>query len=74
VPAGVLIALDRQERGRGEQSAVQEVEAALGAPVVSIIGLAELIDHLAGAGGDGQVLASIREYRARFGVRDTGGS
>jgi orotate phosphoribosyltransferase len=68
VPAGVLIALDRQERGQGEQSAVQEVEAALGAPVVSIIGLAELIDHLAGADGDGQVLASIRAYRARFGV------
>jgi orotate phosphoribosyltransferase len=68
VPAGVLIALDRQERGQGERSAVQEVETSLGAPVVSIIGLAELIDHLAAGDGDERILASIREYRERFGV------
>ncbi len=68
--AGVLIALDRQERGRGELSAVQEVEAALGAPVVSIIGLAELITHLESDPEHTGYLQAVRAYRERYGVRN----
>ncbi len=67
-PAGVLIALDRQERGRGELSAVQEVEQDLGAPVVSIIGLADLVAHLEDAKGFDEHLEALRSYRERYGV------
>ena len=45
-PVGVVLALDRQERGQGELSAVQEVEQALGLPVTSILKLADLIAYL----------------------------
>src|SRR5678815_1625064 len=65
-PAAVLIALDRQERGAGELSAVQEVEAT-GLPVISVLKLADLAGHLE-ASGDSVRLAAIREYRARYGV------
>jgi orotate phosphoribosyltransferase len=67
-PAGVLIALDRQEKGRGELSAVQEVQSSLGEPVVSIIALADLIAHLESAEGRAPELEAVRNYRARYGV------
>ena len=66
-PAAVLIALDRQERGTGERSAVQEVEATFGLPVISVLKLADLASHLE-ASGDSARLAAVREYRARYGV------
>jgi orotate phosphoribosyltransferase len=69
-PAGVLIALDRQERGQGDVSAVQEVEAALGAPVISIIGLAELIVHLEREPEYGDHLSAMRDYQREYGVRN----
>ena len=61
-PCGVLIALDRQERGEGERSAVEEVAALFAVPVHSIISLTDILstlrlsDHQAG-------LAAIRKYR-----------
>jgi len=67
--AGVLIALDRQERGQGDISAVQEVEQALGAPVVSIIGLADLIVHLEDDPEHGSHRPAMLAYRHRYGVR-----
>jgi orotate phosphoribosyltransferase len=67
-PAGVLIALDRQERGRGERSAVQEVEESMGVPVVSIIGLDDLIEHLGSESGFGPQLAAVAAYRDAYGV------
>ena len=67
-PAGVLIALDRQERGRGERSAVQEVEESMGVPVVSIIGLADLIEHLESEARHGPELAAVAAYRDAYGV------
>jgi orotate phosphoribosyltransferase len=67
-PAGVLIALDRQEKGRGEASAVQEVESSLGAPVISIIGLADLVAHLEASPEHASALEAVRNYRARYGV------
>jgi orotate phosphoribosyltransferase len=67
-PAGVLIALDRQERGQGERSAVQEVEDSMGVKVVSIIGLADLVAHLESSTGHENELAAVAAYRDRYGV------
>jgi orotate phosphoribosyltransferase len=66
-PAGVLLALDRQERGQGELSAVQEVEQTLQIPVTSILRLADLIDYLRQSGDEAQ-LAAIERYRNEYGV------
>ena len=67
-PAAVLIALDRQERGQGDLSAVQEVERNYGIPVLSVATLTDLIDYLAGHPQLEDNLAAVREYRARYGV------
>lgn len=66
-PAGVLVALDRQERGQGRLSAVQEVQTAFSIPVIRIITLDDLIEHLEAA-GPGDELAALRNHRAKFGV------
>lgn len=67
-PAGVLLALDRQEKGTGALSAVQEVENAMHIPVVSIIKLEDLITHLAEAPGKTELLDSMVSYRQRYGA------
>jgi orotate phosphoribosyltransferase len=66
-PVGVVLALDRQERGSGQLSAVQEVEQTLGLPVTSILRLADLIEYLEQSGNASQ-LAATRAYRAQYGV------
>lgn len=66
-PAGVLIALDREERGQGERSAVQEVQDDFGLPVVAVLRLKDLLTHLE-ATGETAILASVRAYRDRYGV------
>jgi orotate phosphoribosyltransferase len=67
--AGVIIGLDRQERGAGELSAIQEVEQAYGVPVLSIIGMGNIIDYLEAAGGQyAEALGAMRDYRERYGV------
>ena len=66
-PAGVLIALDREERGQGEKSAVQEVEDQFGLPVVAVLRLRDLLEHLESA-GDRTVLQAVRAYRDQYGV------
>jgi orotate phosphoribosyltransferase len=66
-PAGVLIALDREERGQGEKSAVQEVEETLGLPVISVLRLGDLMAHLEAA-GDRSTFDAVRAYRDRYGV------
>ena len=66
-PAGVLIALDREERGQGERSAVQEVQETYGLPVVSVLRLRDLVEHLESA-GDKDFLEAVRAYRSRYGV------
>ena len=71
-PAGVLLALDREERGReSARSAVQEVRDSFGLPVVSILTLTDLISGLeAGvAGVPAAALADLRAYRAEYGAR-----
>jgi orotate phosphoribosyltransferase len=72
-PAGVLLALDRQERGQGPRSAVQEVAAEFGLQCVSIITLAELIEAVSGGAGDSlrisdDDLAALRQYRQTYGI------
>jgi orotate phosphoribosyltransferase len=66
-PAGVLIALDREERGQGERSAVQEVHETYGLPVVSVLRLRDLLAHLE-TSGDAANLEAVRAYRVRYGV------
>jgi orotate phosphoribosyltransferase len=68
IPAGVVLALDRQERGTGELSATQEVEKNYGIPVTSIIRLDDLVEHLEGSSEHSQFLPLIRDYRQRYGV------
>jgi len=66
--AGLVISLDRQERGQGPASAVQELQQALGIPVISIIGLDSLIDSLEESGEHAEYLESILEYRRKHGT------
>ena len=65
-PAGVLIALDREERGQGTRSAVQEVQDAFGLPVIAVLRLRDLMAHLEDV-GEGAVLQAVRAYRDRYG-------
>ena len=66
--SGVLIALDRQEKGQGELSAIQEVERDFGTRVVSIICLNDLINYLQGKPELAQYLDAVSAYRAQYGV------
>ena len=66
--AGLAISLDRQERGQGTLSAVQELKQALGIPVVSIIRLNDLIDTLEESSEYGEFLDPVVAYRKEFGV------
>ena len=66
-PAGVMLALDRQERGQGAVSAVQEVQMAFSIPVAKIITLGDIIEYLEATGRPDE-LASLRNYRSRYGV------
>lgn len=69
VPAGVLIALDRQERGRGELSAIQEVERDYGLRVTSIVGLGDLMEFLRESPDLAAHLPAVEAYRERYGIR-----
>ena len=66
--AGVAIALDRQERGTGGQSAIQEVQASLQVPVVNIVNLDALIEYLAALPAMAENVAAIKAYRAQYGA------
>jgi len=67
-PAGVLIALDRRERGQGELSAVQEVERAHDISVTSIVNLDDVVAYLAERPDYAEQLEKMRDYRASYGV------
>ena len=66
--SGVVIALDRQERGRDQRSAIQEVEETLGIKVTSIVTLADLLDYLRDKPGHGADLENIEQYREQYGI------
>ena len=63
--SGVLIALDRQERGNGELSAIQEVERDFGTQVISIVSLADVVAYLTEKGGFDSEISAINTYRPR---------
>jgi orotate phosphoribosyltransferase len=63
-----VIALNRQEKGTGELSAIQEVERDYRMPVISIVSLSDLIDYLTEKGDKADELASIRKYRDEYGI------
>jgi orotate phosphoribosyltransferase len=67
-PAGVVISLDRMERGSGDLSAIQEIEKRHGIPVVSIATLDDLTGFLAGHAEFRKDLEAIKEYRQRYGA------
>lgn len=67
-PAGVVIALDRQERGQGERSAIQEVEEEFGIPVVSIIKLEQLIDYVKNEDQLQAEYTALSQYREQYGI------
>jgi len=66
--AGVLIALDRQEKGKGELSAIQEVERDYHAKVISIVQLGDLITYLEAKPEMQKYLASVKAYRDQYGI------
>ncbi len=67
-PCGVVIALDRMERGSGELSAVQEVQHAYGIPVVSIANLDSIMHYLQDRGDLARNLHAVQSYRTQYGV------
>jgi orotate phosphoribosyltransferase len=66
--AGVVIALNRQERGQGERSAIAEIEETYGIRVVSLVSLDNLISYLAQQPDKAEILVSIQRYRQEYGV------
>lgn len=66
--AGIAISIDRQEKGKGETSAVQEVENQYGVSVVNIIGLDNVIQHIETVVDDAELLERIYAYRKQYGV------
>ncbi len=66
--AGVLVAIDRQEKGKGELSAIQEVERDFGCAVISIVSLTDLITYLEQQGGNAEHLEAVKAYRAQYGI------
>lgn len=64
---GVIVALDRQEKGKGELSAIQEVEQIFGIRVLSIINLSHIIEHLKASKNE-DVVSRIESYRSQYGI------
>jgi orotate phosphoribosyltransferase len=74
--AGLLVAVDRMERGTGEQSALRELSQTYGMPTRALVTVEEIMAHLRGRAIDGRVVlddalyARMQEYRAQYGVAD----
>ena len=64
---GVIVALDRQEKGKGELSAIQEVKQNFGISVLSIINLSHIVDYLK-AGNNADIVSRVEIYRSQYGV------
>lgn len=69
IPVGVLIALDRQERGVGEWSAAQEFKQNYGVPVIAVATLQDILDYLAAQPGTGEKFDKIEHYRQQYGAK-----
>ncbi|MBL4611044.1 MAG: orotate phosphoribosyltransferase [Pseudomonadaceae bacterium] len=68
-PAAVMIALDRQERGQGDLSAIQEVERDFGIPVISIVSLEQVLSFLEEDPELRHYLPAVEAYRAEYGIK-----
>ncbi|WP_372434355.1 orotate phosphoribosyltransferase [Vibrio alginolyticus] len=66
--AGVLVAIDRQEKGKGELSAIQEVERDFGCAIISIVSLTDLVTFLEEKGTDKEHLEAVKTYRTEYGI------
>ncbi|ALM72173.1 orotate phosphoribosyltransferase [Vibrio vulnificus] len=66
--AGVLVAIDRQEKGKGELSAIQEVERDFACAVISIVSLSDLITFLEEKGDAVEHLDAVKAYRTQYGI------
>lgn len=66
--AGVLVAIDRQEKGKGELSAIQEVERDFGCDVISIVSLGDLVTYLEEKGDAAEHLEAVKAYRSEYGI------
>lgn len=67
-PAGVVIALDRQERGQGDLSAIQEVQRDFNIPVTSIVNLGQILDFISDDASLSHHAEAVAIYRSRYGV------
>lgn len=67
-PAGVILGLDRKERGQGDRSAAQEVAEDFSIPVTAIIDIGHLIEYLEAGDFAAETLAAVRRYRDSYGV------
>lgn len=67
-PAGVIVALDRQEKGKGELSAIQEVERDYNIPVISIVNLTQVLDYIQDDASLSQYAEAISLYRSQYGI------
>lgn len=66
---GIIIMLDRQERGQAQLSAIQEITEQHGVPVISIVSLQDLCTYLSEQPESAAILAAIENYRAEYGVQ-----
>ena len=66
--AGVVIALDREERGTGELSAIREIELEYGVSVISVVKLSHLVSYLEGHDVYPDTLAAIEKYQSNYGI------
>ncbi|MFQ3323656.1 MAG: orotate phosphoribosyltransferase [Pseudomonadales bacterium] len=67
-PKAVLIGLDREERGKGQLSAIQEVERDFNLTVISIVRLNNIVDYLTMQGENGQLIQQMEGYREQYGI------
>ncbi|CAG8704956.1 16168_t:CDS:1 [Cetraspora pellucida] len=68
-PVGIIVAVDRQERGTSEVSAVQQIEQDYGIPVMSIVNLELIIEYLKEQGGYDEHLSNMKEYRDMYCIK-----
>ena len=66
--AGVMVAIDRQERGQGKKSAIQELESEYSLTVVSVVNLDDIVAYLLEAGSYKDELEKINAYRNTYGI------
>ncbi|CAG8477307.1 8025_t:CDS:1, partial [Paraglomus occultum] len=67
---GVVVAVDRQEKGIGEKSAIRELEMQYNIKVISIVALEDIINYIREQGGDDEHLKDMEEYRLKYGAKE----